>query len=471
MKKIIFIEPKPSGGHIFSRFALPRIGIFILATMMKNRGWSAEVIIEDLQVVEHDALTDADIVGISTITPTAVNAYEIADAVRKMGIPVIMGGPHVTFLPEEALEHADFVIRGEGEIPLMRFIDAWENGHDYISVPGLSYKKNGDIINNPMRSFENDLDQFPVSDFSLIKDGRQLQILPVQTSRGCPYDCSFCSVTGMFGKKYRYRSTRHILEELRTYRDSGKMVFFYDDHFAASRKRAKELLLAMLDEGLKFKWSTQVRADIVNDLELLDLMKRSGCHTLFIGFESFNPESLKEMKKKQTADDIFRAVRIIHSYGINIHGMFVHGFDNDTNESVKMTVAYAKKMKLTSAQFLMLTPFPGSELYEHVADRIVLKDWSLYDAHHVVYQPRNFSVRGLQEVQLYSHEIFYSVFETLKKLLRKNWLAAGISIYARIINRQWKKRNREYMELIASMPVKEVRAHDTVPAVKNNLPA
>ncbi len=451
MKKIVFIEPKPPGEHIFTQFALPRIGIYILATMMKKRGWDVQILVEDITSIDYKELSDANIVGISTITPTAINSYHVANTIRRMGITVLMGGPHVTFLPEEALEYSDFVIRGEGEIPLMRFIDAWETDRDYKAVPNLSYKEGDTYIHNPMRSFEDNLDQLPVSDFSLMKDRGRLKVIPVQTSRGCPYDCSFCSVTGMFGKKYRFRSTEHILDELRRYKDTGKMIFFYDDHFAANKKRAKELLRAMINEGLTFKWSTQVRADIVNDLELMALMKQSGCHTLFIGFESFNPESLKEMKKKQTVEDIINAVRIIHSYKINIHGMFVHGFDSDTWDSVKLTVSYAKKMKLTSAQFLMLTPFPGSEFYNHVSKRIVFQDWSMYDAHHVVYRPLHFSLQSLQRAQTYSHEKFYSAVEIIKKITRKNWIATGIAIYARIINRRWKKNNKEYLKEIAHM--------------------
>ncbi|MBN2158018.1 MAG: B12-binding domain-containing radical SAM protein [Spirochaetes bacterium] len=451
MKKILFIEPKPPGEHIFSRFALPRIGVFVLATMMKNRGWHAEIIIEDLHAVDDELFADRDIVGISTITPTAANAYAIADRVRDMGIPVIMGGPHVTFLPDEALEHADFVVRGEGEMPLMKFIDAWETDGDYSTVPNLSYKLNDDTIHNPMQAFEKNLDRFPICDFSLIKDKKELKVIPVQTSRGCPYDCSFCSVTGMFGKKYRYRSNDHILEELRQHKASGKMIFFYDDHFAANRRRAKELLRAMIDQGLTFKFSTQVRADIVNDLELMELMKRAGCHTLFIGFESFNPDSLIEMKKKQTVEDIMKSVSVIHSYGIHIHGMFVHGFDRDTWMSVKHTVKIAKMLELTSAQFLLLTPFPGSEYYEHAEKRIVFKDWGMYDTHHVVYQPINFSIRGLQRAQTYSHENFYSVPQILKKLVKRKWIALGIAIYARFINRKWKKDNRDYLKTIHFM--------------------
>ncbi|OHD63754.1 MAG: radical SAM protein [Spirochaetes bacterium RBG_13_51_14] len=471
MGTVIFIEPKPSGEHIFSRFALPRIGIFLLATMMKRRGWHTEVIIEEFQKIDYKVLSDADIIGISTITPTAVNAYTIADTVRSMGIPVIMGGPHVTYLPDEALVHADYVIRGEGETPLMRFIDAWEHQSDYYAVPNLSFRDGGRIIHNPMMNLDMNLDQFPLCDFSLIQGGGELRVIPIQTSRGCPQDCSFCSVTGMFGRKYRYRSTQHILDELRYYKDSGKMIFFYDDHFAADRKRAKELLRAMLHEGLHFKWSTQARADIVYDLELIELMKQSGCHTLFIGFESFNPKSLKEMNKKQTVDDIFNAARIIQSFNINIHGMFVHGFDHDTWESVKHTVRLAKKMGITSAQFLVLTPFPGSTFSDSIADRIVFKEWSMYDAHHVVYQPLHFTLRGLQRAQTYSHENFYSAVEIVKKLFRRKWLDCGIALYARFINWKWKKNNRRYLRLISDISREQAPMPTEIHAVEDSITA
>ena len=448
MSKIIFIEPKAPGEHIFTKFALPRLGIFVLGTMMKERGWDVEILIEEIHDIDLYDFNDADIIGISTITPTTPRAYSLADKFREQGIPVIMGGPHVTFLTDEALEHSDFVIRGEGEIPLMSFIDEWETKKNYTKVPNLSYKKNGKIIHNTIQKFEKNLDQFPISDFSLIKDQIPLKVIPVQTSRGCPFDCSFCSVTGMFGRNYRFRSVEHILEELERYRDLNRMIFFYDDHFAANKKRAKRLLRAMIKEGLTFKFSTQVRVELAKDEELLQLMKDAGCHTLFIGFESINPESLKEMKKSQTVEDIEHAIEMIHKYGIHIHGMFVHGFDKDTWDSVKETVNFAKKNKITSAQFLLLTPFPGSELYSNHLDRLIINDWSLYDAHHTLFQPVNFSPLELQKAQIYSHEKFYSFFEVIKKLFHGQWLAVGIIFFAKNVNRKWKKNNKSFLKLL-----------------------
>ncbi len=454
MSKMIFIEPKAPNLHIFSKFPLPRLGSFILGTMMKQCGWGVEVIVEELHKIDFDRIKSVDLVGISTITSTAPRAYAIADKVREMGIPVIMGGPHVTFLPEEALEHADFVIRGEGEEALMAFIDAWENGSGYSKVPNLSYKIDDKVISNPMRPFVKELDRVPFPDFTLMKtESRRIagkKIIPIQTSRGCPFNCTFCSVTGMFGRKYRFRSTENILEELRQYNSRRNFIFFYDDNFTANRKRAKVLLNAMIQEKFKFKWSTQVRADIAKDIELVELMKKAGCHTLYIGFESVNPESLKEMKKSQTVEDIVNAVKILRKYHIHVHGMFVYGFDEDDWKTVKETVKFAKRAKLTSTQFLILTPLPGSAFYNKVNSehRIKFYDWSLYDAHHAVFQPAHFSLFDLQKAQIYSHEKFYSLMESVKKLFEWKWLDIGLAYYARNLNRVWKKKNKTFLKVI-----------------------
>ncbi len=150
MPRFVFIEPQAPNIHIFSQYPLPRLGVIILGTMMKQRGWEVEVYVEDLRRIDFEVVAGADFVGISTITSTAPRAYAIADKVRAMGIPVLMGGPHVTFLTEEALAHADFVIRGEGERPLMALIDAWEEGRDLSGTPNLSFKTaDGRMVHNP----------------------------------------------------------------------------------------------------------------------------------------------------------------------------------------------------------------------------------------------------------------------------------------------------------------------------------
>jgi radical SAM superfamily enzyme YgiQ (UPF0313 family) len=254
----------------------------------------------------------------------------------------------------------------------------------------------------------------------------------------------------MFGKKYRFRSTENIIEELRRYDRKGNSVFFYDDNFTANPERAKTLLRAMVRERFKFLWTTQVRADVARDLELVKLMKKAGCHTVYIGFESVNPQSLDGMKKKQTVADLVQAAKVLRRNGIHIHGMFVLGFDEDDWETVKKTVKFAKKAKLSTTQFLILTPLPGSEFYEKMASehRLKFHDWALYDAHHVVFQPARFSLFDLQRAQMFCHRHFYSLKQTVGKLLAREWISIAVAHYARKLNRTWTKRNRTYLRVV-----------------------
>ena len=454
MPKIILIEPKASNLHIYSQYKLPRLGLFILGTLMKNRGWEVEIFYEEARQIDFSMTSDADLVGISTITSTAPRAYMVADKIRKAGVPVIMGGAHVTFMIEEALEHADFVIRGEGEIALMAFVDAWEKGDDFKNIPNLSYKKEGKPIHNPKGPAITELDQLPFPDFKLLNFNHN-QIaghttIPVQTSRGCPFNCSFCSVTGMFGRKYRFRSTQNIIEELRIYSNKKNHIFFYDDNFAANHKRLKTLLTAMIREKFKFTWSTQVRADIYKNRELVKLMHKAGCRVLYIGLESVNPRSLKAIEKKQTVAEIKTAVKVIQRNGIHIHGMFIYGFDDDDWSTVKKTVKFATHAGLTSTQFLILTPLPGSKFYNKMTSekRLLFKDWTLYDAHHVVFKPAKFTLSALQKAQMLSHKKFYSWKQSLKKLFQFKLFDLSIAHYARKLNRLWKQRNRTFLKAV-----------------------
>ena len=451
MPEIVLIEPRAPNLHIFSQFQLPRLGCFILGAIARKQGWTARVIVEGAEGVPFNDLGDADLIGISTITSTAPRAYAIADRFRQMGVPVIMGGPHVTFLPEEALAHSDYVVRGEGEHALERFLQMWTHGLDPASVPNLSYRMGDGFCHNPLTDLEADLDKIPFPDFSLCPEinaqsaGRRL--VPMQTSRGCPYNCSFCSVTGMFGHRNRFRSVEHIMSELRRYDDRKTFIFFYDDHFTVSHERTKKLLRRMIAADLKFKWSTQVRVELARDEELVRMMKQAGCHTLFIGLESVNPANLKAMRKNQTVDDIVLALKVFRKHRIHVHGMFVYGFDQDDWSTIRETVRFAKKAGLTSTQFMLLTPLPGSDFFDQACSeqRIRFRDWSLFDAHHAVFEPKRLTLSDLQRAQIFSHAKFYSFSQTVKNLLQGRWLACTLAHYARRLNRFWKKKNRTFL--------------------------
>jgi len=466
---MLFIEPSSTQLNIFTQFTLPRLGSFILAGLVNRRGaWQARVYVEGRHHFDLPAWIAEngrpDVVGISTITATVKRGYTLANECRALGIPVILGGPHVTFLPDEALAHADLVVRGEGEGAMIALLDLWSQGYvaatdpRYAAVPNLSWKDTAGVIrHNPVAPWVTDLDALPAPDFSLaggtadcVIGGRRTVM--VQTSRGCPFDCSFCSVTGMFGRKFRYRSVTSILEELRRYDTPNHFVFFCDDNFTANKQRARELLEAMLAERFRFQWSTQVRTDLARDPELVRLMKHAGCHTVFIGFESVNPRSLAEMKKNQNMEDIRQAIGVVQQAGIHIHGMFVFGFEEDDWDTVEATVRFARQIRLTSVQTLILTPLPGSELYERLRAerRITSFDWNLYDTHHVVYRPTGFTPFELQCAQVYGHTRLYAIPECLRKLLTGRWVSAGLSFYAWKINRDWQKENQPYLRELAA---------------------
>jgi len=470
MKRLmLFIESASSQINVFSQFTLPRLGTFILAGLVNRRpAWTARVFVEGRARLDLPAWIAQngrpDVVGISTITATAKRGYELADQCRAQGIPVIMGGPHVTFLPGEALAHAALVVRGEGEGALSALLDLWDAGYveapdpRYAAVPNLSWQDaTGVIRHNEMAPWIQDLDTLPAPDFSLAGGTADCVIggkktVMVQTSRGCPFDCSFCSVTGMFGKQFRHRSIASVLQELRRYNSRDHFVFFCDDNFTANKRRARALVEAMLGEALRFRWSTQVRADLARDPALVKLMRRAGCHTVFIGFESVNPQSLREMRKNQNLEDIHSAIRVIQEAGIHIHGMFVFGFDGDDWDTAEATVRFVREARLTSVQLLILTPFPGSALYQRLDNerRITSSDWELYDAQHVVYQPARFTPFELQCAQVYGHTRLYALPESLRKLATGRFVSAGLSLYAWRINRDWQRTNQPYLHELAA---------------------
>ncbi len=453
MNKVIFIEPKAPNLHIFSQFALPRLGPLLLSAIARQQGWQTKVYFEELMPLDWHEIATADLVAVSTITPTAPRAYAICDRVRSLGIPTIIGGPHVTWLPDEALAHADYVMLGEAEEPFRKFLQVLVD-RSFTEIPGLCYRHDEKIIRNPVVPASCDLDSIPFPDLSSLAGplktiGRK-RIVPMQTSRGCPFDCAFCSVTGMFGRKYRFRSAENVLAEMDRYRADREFIFFYDDNFAAHPRRTRELLEKMVQRGNRIRWSTQVRADICNDLELVQLMRRAGCQTVFVGFESVNSASLESMKKKQTLEDIRRAAVTLRKQDIQVHGMFVYGFDEDDWSTVTEAIRFAKQTRLTSTQFMILTPFPGTRSYEQLNSegRIRFRDWSLYDAHHVVFKPRNFTYYALQKAQMISHKRFYSVVESIKKVMQRRWIAVGIAHYARRLQGGWKKYNKIYLQVI-----------------------
>ena len=451
MKKIVLIEPRSPDYHIFSRYHLPRLGNLILGAILEQAGHYVKVFVEDMTEIDFKAVFEADLVGISTITSTAPRAYELARQIKKHGVPVVLGGPHVTYLAEEALDYADYVMRGEAENSILPFMEALEKKQGLGDVPGLSFRVGNQCFHNPAAERCPDLDTLPFPDFSLLRSPIGT-IRPVLTSRGCPHDCSFCSVTNMFGRAYRFRSKENVLRELRAI-DPKQVIFFYDDNFAANRRRTKELLELMIEEKIAPRWTAQVRCDVTKDRELMELFRRANCYYVYVGIESVNPESLAAFNKKLTVEEIEESIKVFHEYGIRVHGMFVLGSDEDTVATLRQTASFAKRNAIDTVQFMILTPLPGSKQYDNMVaeNRLLTHDWGLYDAHHVVFQPKLMSPLELQVENFRALRSFYSISHILKGISKLDLIGVFLKAYAHRLERHWTARNRHYQDVVKQM--------------------
>ena len=206
LKKLVFVEPKSTHLHIYSRICIPRLGSVLLATIMRARGYDVRVYVEDIHAIDMKEVLSADLVAISAITSTAPQSYRLADTVREAGGVAVLGGTHVSFLPEEGLAHADFVVRGEGEFAFQELVEAIQAGHGFEQIKNLSYLVDGRPVHLPERPKIPDLDVNPIPDYHLITGWTPGGVVSVATSRGCPFSCTFCSVPGMYGHAFRTHS-------------------------------------------------------------------------------------------------------------------------------------------------------------------------------------------------------------------------------------------------------------------------
>ncbi len=453
--KIRLIEPAAPGMHVWSKVLLPRLGLPMIGAALREHGHDVRVYCQQMAPVDWDDVESADLVGISTTTSTATAGYGFGDRLRALGIPVVIGGSHVTFMADEALGHADYVARGEGgEALMLELIELLRGDRGPETIAGLSYMGPDGPVHNPLRDRLADLDALPFPDLDLIVGHERLQTTPIMTSWCCPFACNFCSVTAMFGRRYRIRSAESVVAEIEAKRP--QRIFFYDDNFAADRRRLKRLLEMMIERDLAIPWSAQVRTDVSRDPELLDLMQRSGCHLVYLGLESVDQATLDAYEKSQTVADIVESIDILHSYGIRSHGMFVLGADTDTAQTVRDTVSFCLEHHIDTVMLNILTPLPGTQQYEQLeADgRIFDHRWEHYDAHHVVFQPAGMTPFELQKEVLRGYARFYSVRNWLRALVKlegaKHLLFHGWGI---VIVRAWRKDqgNRDFMKALKQL--------------------
>ncbi len=385
-----------------------------------------EVTHVDEEAEEIDWNIDVNVVGITFHTPSAFHAYDIAAHFRSRGICVVMGGPHVTLLPEEAVLHADVIFIGEAEGLWEEFLRSFEDG----SYRNIYRPTEAPSLENTPQARKDCFHRHDHTNGVLF------------ATRGCPSQCEFCTIAVMYPHKLRKRPITEVAAEYASF--EGKIIIFWDDNIAGDMEYAKALFRAIAP--YRKWWSCQASIHAGRDDEFLAAAARSGCKQLFLGLESVSQQSMTEVNKGfNRVDEYYRLIERIHSHGIAVQAGIVFGFDHDTPEIFKDTIDFLEYAGVQNATFNILTPFPGTRLFQRMdtEGRILTHDWSKYNSREdVVYQPKQMSAAELLAGFRYANESFYSLRSISKRLSRSPvqlWWTLPLNL---AYSYQWQRRQR-----------------------------
>jgi radical SAM superfamily enzyme YgiQ (UPF0313 family) len=408
--KILLINPPYDSENYYGKsmsemaFVFPPVGLTYLAGYLRQFGH--QIYIYDYQIEERkfeQFLNEfqPELIGITCQTALFSNTVILAKRIKELmpAIPLIVGGAHPTYRPNDFFESAvfDVVVRGEGEITFKELVDLYAaGGGDLSVVDGINFKKDGVIVRNPDRLLIENLDILPIPAVDLlplekyhVSPDNYLggQMALINTSRGCPYGCIFCACKEAFNRTYRVRDLDRVFEEIKYYLDNYNVseLFLMDDCFGLDRARSIKFCQGMIDRGYgeKLKWWCQIRVDIV-DKELLEYMKRAGCRFVSFGIESGVQRLLDSISKRVTLQQIEKAVRLVNEVGMEPRGSFILGLPTETFKDSLTTIFFALRLPLKRAKFGLATPYPGTKLWEIALAEGQVKaegeDWNRFTA-------------------------------------------------------------------------------------------
>ncbi len=406
--KILLIQPAqlyPNGEPItFQQSISYPISLVTLAALTPP---DVEVIIKNESVDDIDFDSDVDLVGITGYTSQITRGYQLADVFRARGVTVIMGGIHVSLNPDEAERHADAIVIGEAE-------GLWERVIEDVRRHRLQSRYQ--LAQYP------DMTRLCIPRYDLVDRSKYISpptvksnLIPIQTARGCPFRCDFCSVVQFQGRKFRMKPIANVLKEIEAC--ESDYLFFSDDNIIGNVRRAKEFFKAIAP--LNVKWMGQFSSNLGRHPELIDLAAKSGCFLLFVGFETIVPESLSEVGKSfNQRYNYADLVRRILDAGITPFGSFAFGFDHDDPGVFDRTLEFFDKTGMPLASFFILTPLPGTILYKRLLtqNRIIDHKWQNYDLSRVVFRPALMSPEELQEKYWEAFGRFYTLQHIVKRI-------------------------------------------------------
>ncbi len=410
MKKIVFINPvsKLRKGFVRNKNTKYVPLVYGILSALTPGSYEIELVDENF---DDFSFREADLVGITAYTSSANRAYKIAGEYRKKKIPVVMGGIHASMLPQEALKYVDTVVVGEGESVWPSLLKDFENGN-------LKHIYYGEKL---------PLDRMPLPRYDIFNDN--YEVGSVFTTRGCPFNCDFCTVTIFNGKRYRMRPVEAVLDNIEMV--PQKKLFFIDDNIIGyskqSKEHAKAIFRGMIDRGIKKSWWSQASINFADDEELLSLAAQSGCKLVFIGIESEKINALKSINKRLNANlgtDYYReAFDKIHKAGIAVLGSFIFGLDTDTKQDIIDRREYILNSNIDAYQLGILTPMPGTKIFEEFkeANRIIKNDypadWEYYSVEDVTFKPAKMTRKELYQEMLETWKVLYGKKTIMRKFI------------------------------------------------------
>jgi radical SAM superfamily enzyme YgiQ (UPF0313 family) len=377
---------------------MPSLGLAYVFSALEQAGcdvrfqdYQCKTILVD-EILEYVRREQFDLVGMQTYISNIHLCFDIAERIKTVrpGVKIILGGPHATIFPDMIIKHpsVDFVCVGEGEPTVTELVECLNGqGRQLKDVLGLYYKgRNGEIHKNPPRPLVKDLDSLPVPKYEIFDVTQYYPAVHIRgkrtwnmvTSRGCPYKCTFCAATKIFGNRYRYHSIERSIREMRFLKDELKAdaLQIYDDNFTTNKRRIKGLCKRMIEEGLGLQWICYTRADALGDEEMLVLMKKAGCYMVVVGIENGNERILKLINKRLDLDVARRNIRLARSVGLKVLSSFMIGLPSETLEEIENTIRFSTSLGLSYATYPIFTPYPGTPIYEVAQELGTIEDES-----------------------------------------------------------------------------------------------
>lgn len=436
--KILLIYPttlKNNKPNKFKKAYLPPLNMAILDKLTHMANPKHEVKVINDVVEEIDFNIDCDLVGITALTAQATRAYQIAGIFRKRGVPVVIGGIHPSMCMDEALQHADVIVLGEAENVWSELLADAENQQLKMTYQDKDYPDLKELI----------IPKWDNIDLSIYRRsyGRKSPRMPIFTTRGCVHNCKYCSVTKYFGRKYRYKPIENVIEEIK--KTGAESYFFTDDNIICNSSYSKELFKSLKANTNGIRWLSQCSTFILNKPQLINLAGQAGCRSMIFGVESINKENLRKMKKSFNDPEKFVELhrRCLES---RIQPIFsiIFGLDHDLISNMWDTLNYLKKNKIWNVFFWILTPLPGTDLFNEMVSngRIKHFDWSKYDLNHVVFNPINYAAEDLYENFWKLYQSFYSLKNIFKKICDKHNPEKFIEYYITFLSNQYYSRRQ-----------------------------